>query len=146
MIVCRILEIIFDLGFSEGEFFAPYVFIRISVVVNRLQIGGNEHSLEPMQIFAVVEVADFGFIHIEGRNGDAVGIVIPIVHHILLHPSEDESTAFNEHEAGAGCLFHKGIDFKAAVLRIVVFPTGGMGVLFLAGAEQKCDCGNQQQT
>src|SRR6056297_152301 len=87
---------------------------------------GSVNMTQPVQVFSVVKVADFGFIHIKGRNGYTARAVVPFEHNILFRASHGKGTTLNENKAWPCLLFIARVILKSTKSGIIIIPACGV--------------------
>src|SRR5690606_29740326 len=122
IIIRRVTEIGFDERLVECKFFAPNQGIGQSIFAN-FRVRFAKNSVQPVKIFAVLVVGNFGFVHVKRRNSNAARDIIPIVGDILLSQSHYESTSLNEYQIWTGSLPFIIKLFKPAPFLIVHLPS-----------------------
>ena len=136
LVVDGALEIIVHKALAPSQLVAPAVGVGI-YGTHALGIFLAIGAFHPIYIFAIHLVRDLSFVHIERRNGDVVGNVIPLETRIIGDAAHSESATLDEHEARSGDLLVILRHFKSAPFRVVVVPTRGSRFLLAAARDDQ---------
>ena len=88
-----------------------------------LRIVLAKNAIQPIDVFAVIHIADFGAVQQEGRHGDLAGRVVPRIGQVVGRGTHHEGSAFDGNQAGTDFLVVHFSNFKASVVGIIVCPT-----------------------
>jgi len=69
-----------------------------------LVLVGVKYDVEPVKVFAVVNVGHFRLVDVEGVDCYASGYVVPVPHNVLLGGAHREGTTLHKHQPGTGTL------------------------------------------
>ncbi len=87
--------------------------------------------MNKVEVFQVVDVSYFGFVHIKGLDTHRALEVVAGTHDVLFQRPHREATAFNEDQVGAGgqgfVLLHHKTLFSLTVFTVVIQPGFGAG-------------------
>ena len=101
--VWRVPEIIIHIRFVVSKFPSPYHGIGQCFLVPFGMIGIN--MAEPCKVLPVIEIGNFGFIHIKRRNGYPSRLIVPFFKHIFINTPHNKSTTLNKNQTRSRLLF-----------------------------------------
>ena len=108
----------------ECKLFAPYQRIGQCIAIY-LRIGLAPYAAYPVEVFTIIDIGNFRFIHVERGDCHTARNSIPVERNILLREAHNESTARNQNKIGTGLLtFVVDLLFETAPLRIIILPAG----------------------
>ena len=83
------------------------------------------NTVKPINILAVIHIADLCTVQIERRYRDLTWHIIPTICEVVSGSTHNKGAAFNGNQARADLLLVDGCHLETAVLGVVVGPTGG---------------------
>src|SRR5215467_2331430 len=98
-------EIVFYQRFVISELTSPAKSVWESTSTNGFIFVSIEYVVDPVQIFAVVNVRNFCSVNIERVYCNSSWNIIPITHHVFFSCAHGESTTLHENHTRSGALF-----------------------------------------
>ena len=92
-------------------------------IAYHLRIVLAVNAVQPVDVLAIVHIADLGAVHQEGRHGDLARRVVPRISQVVGCSTHHEGSTFDGNQAGTDFLVVHFSNFKATVVGIVVSPT-----------------------